>query len=94
MRWLPHRAAVNMSELTGVQFLVHQNSQNMVAIIIHYGNPRQYSCLGNPMDRGAWRATVQGFTLSQTRLSAQAHDMTHSYLTSYSFLLWAVKREG
>ena len=33
MRWLPHRAAVNMSELTGVQFLVHQNSQNMVAII-------------------------------------------------------------
>ena len=24
------------------------------------GNPLQYSCLGNPMDRGAWRATVQG----------------------------------
>ena len=23
------------------------------------GNPRQYSCLGNPMDRGAWWATVQ-----------------------------------
>ena len=23
-------------------------------------NPLQYSCLGNPMDRGAWRATVQG----------------------------------
>ena len=22
------------------------------------GNPLQYSCLGNPMDRGAWRATV------------------------------------
>ena len=25
-----------------------------------HGNPRQYSCLGNPMDRGDWRATVQG----------------------------------
>ena len=25
------------------------------------GNPLQYSCLENPMDRGAWRATVQGF---------------------------------
>ena len=25
-----------------------------------YGNPLQYSCLENPMDRGAWRATVQG----------------------------------
>ena len=26
----------------------------------------QYSCLGNPMDRGAWRATVHGVTKSQT----------------------------
>ena len=25
------------------------------------GNPLQYSCLGNPMDRGAWCATVHGF---------------------------------
>ena len=24
------------------------------------GNPLQYSCLGNPMDRGAWQTTVQG----------------------------------
>ena len=33
------------------------------------GNPLQYSCLGNPMDRGAWRATVHGAAKSQTRLS-------------------------
>ena len=26
------------------------------------GNPLQYSCLGNSMDRGAWRATVDGVT--------------------------------
>ena len=25
------------------------------------GNPLQYSCLENPMGRGAWQATVQGF---------------------------------
>ena len=25
------------------------------------GNPLQYSCLGNPIDRGAWQATVHGF---------------------------------
>ena len=25
-----------------------------------YGNQLQYSCLGNPMDRGAWRAIVHG----------------------------------
>ena len=29
------------------------------------GNPLQYSCLGNPMDRGAWWATVHGVTKSQ-----------------------------
>ena len=33
------------------------------------GNPLQYSCLGNPMDRGAWWATVHGVTKSWTRLS-------------------------
>ena len=26
------------------------------------GNPLQYSCLGNPMDRGAWQVTVYGIT--------------------------------
>ena len=31
-------------------------------------NPFQYSCLENPMDRGAWQATVHGITKSQTRL--------------------------
>ena len=31
-----------------------------------HGNPHQYSCLGKPMDRGAWRATVQGVTGSDT----------------------------
>ena len=33
-----------------------------------HGNPLQYSCLENPMDRGAWRATVHRVTKSQTRL--------------------------
>ena len=27
-----------------------------------HDNPLQYSCLGNPMDRGAWQATVLGVT--------------------------------
>ena len=34
-----------------------------------HGNPLQYSCLENSMDRGAWRATVHGVAKSQTRLS-------------------------
>ena len=34
-----------------------------------HGNPLQYSCLENPMDRGAWRATVHRAAKSQIRLS-------------------------
>ena len=34
------------------------------------GNPLQYSCLENSMDRGAWQATVHGVTKSQTQLSS------------------------
>ena len=30
------------------------------------GNPFHYSCLGNPMDRGAWQVTVHEITKSQT----------------------------
>ena len=33
------------------------------------GKPLQHSCLGNPMDRGAWQATVRGVAKSQTQLS-------------------------
>ena len=33
------------------------------------GNPFRYSCLDNPMDRGAWQTTVHGVTESQTRPS-------------------------
>ena len=39
------------------------------------GNPLQYSCLGNPMDRGAWCTVVHGVAKSQTplkQLSTQA----------------------
>ena len=34
-----------------------------------YGNPLQYSCLENPMDRGAWWAIVHGVPKSQAQLS-------------------------
>ena len=36
------------------------------------GNPLLYSCLGNPMDREAWWATVHGVAKSQTQVSDQA----------------------
>ena len=37
------------------------------------GNPFQYSCLENPMHRGAWWATVHGVVMSQTQLGNRAH---------------------
>ena len=33
-----------------------------------HGNPLQYSCLENPMDRGAWRTTVYRVKKSRTQL--------------------------
>ena len=35
---------------------------------VGHGNPLEYSCLENPMDRGAWWAMVHRITQSQTRL--------------------------
>ena len=36
------------------------------------GEPLQYSCLENPMDRVAWRATVRGTAKKQPQLGPQA----------------------
>ena len=45
------------------------------------GNPFQYSCLGNSMDREAWQATVHGVAMSQTQLSDRACMHTHKDYT-------------
>ena len=45
------------------------------------GNPLQYSCLENPMDRGAWQATVHGVTRVRndlaTKLPPEVHMCTY-----------------
>ena len=52
------------------------------------GNPLQHSCLENPMDGGAWQATVHGVTKSQTRLSdSHTHTHTHDCLIMVNFEL-------
>ena len=48
------------------------------------GNPLHYSWLENPMDRGAWWATVHGVAKSQTWLSDQAHTHTHTHTHTHS----------
>ena len=41
------------------------------------GHPLQYSCLGNPRDRGAWRGTAHRVTKSQTSLSNSTTTLTN-----------------
>ena len=36
---------------------------------VGHGSPLQYSCLENPMDQGAWWATIHGVTKNRTQLS-------------------------
>ena len=48
-----------------------------------HGNPCQYSCLENSMDRGAWRATVHRVAWSQTQLKWLS---THAYPTAFVLL--------
>ena len=54
------------------------------------GNPLQYSCLENSMDRGAWQATVHGVAKSQTRLSDQhAHTQRkRGKFATFQVLVW------
>ena len=49
------------------------------------GNPFQYSCLENSMDRGAWRATGHRVTKSQTQMRMHALDILQLFqnLTKY-----------
>ena len=46
------------------------------------GNPLQYSWLGNPMDRGAWGATVHGVSKSQAQLYTQHTQPSFDYSLS------------
>ena len=70
-----------------------------IQITDQYGNPLQYSCLENPMDGGAWQATVHGVTKSRARLS----DFTFTFhfpalekemATHSSVLAWRIPGMG
>ena len=74
---------------------------NLYAEYIGEGNgtPRQYSCLENPMDGGAWCAAVQGVARSWTRLSDftftfHFHALEKEMATHSSVLAWRIPGTG
>ena len=60
-QWVKNLPAVQETEETRVQAKVRRVLRR------GNGNPLQYSCLKNPIDRGAWQATVQ-------RVAKSGHD--------------------
>ena len=63
------------------------------------GTPLQYSCLENPMDRGAWWAAVHGVTNSRTRLcdftvTFHFHALEKEMATHSSVLAWRIPGTG
>ena len=63
------------------------------------GTPLQYSCLENPMDRGAWWVTVHGVAKSWTRLSDfpftfHFHALEKEMATHSSVLAWRIPGTG
>ena len=63
------------------------------------GNPLQYSCLENIMDRGAWKAAVHGVAKSQTQLSVFTftfyfHALEKDMATHSRILAWRIPGTG
>ena len=63
------------------------------------GTPLQYSCLKNPMDRGAWEVAVDGVAKSRTRLSDftftfHFHALEKEMTTHSGVLAWRIPGTG
>ena len=48
-----------------------------------HGNPLQYSCLENPMDRGAWQATVHRVSVSELDMTEVTEHVPMEVLLSF-----------
>ena len=57
------------------------------------GKPLQYTCWENPMDRGAWRATVHGVSKSKIWLSTHSPPHTHTHIHTMEYYSAIKKNE-
>ena len=85
--------------------LIHFVLQGQICLFPHVsfgegdGIPLQYSCMGNPMDGGAWKATVHGVTKSWTRLrdctfTFQFNALEKEMATHSIILAWRIPGTG
>ena len=72
---------------------LHLNPASRRSPGVRNGNPHQYSCLENSMDRDAWQATAHGVTKSQTWLSTSTFDMI-MWFFFFSLLIWWITLFG
>ena len=94
---------LDMTEQLNSSWLPIRESGNLV-LLYHplgegNGTPLQYSCLENPMDRGAWWAAVHGVAKSQTQLSDfpftfHFHALKKEMATHSSVLAWRIPGTG
>ena len=73
------KTEIHLLDFLGLIFL------NIFRLNEGQGNPLQYSCLENSMDREAWWATVHGVARSRTRLS-NLHSGTQRHLTTVRYI--------
>ena len=81
------RDQTRVSCITGRFFIIWGSREAIYVCMAYiYDNPLQYSCLGNPMNRGAWQATVHTVAKSWTwlkRLSTEQNTHTHTHTHIY-----------
>ena len=80
-------------------FFLRRSFLTRKKIVTDNGNPLQYSCLENPMDRGAWWAAVHVVMKSRTRLSDftftfHFHALEKEMATHSSVLTWRIPGTG
>ena len=80
-------------------FFLRRSFLTRKQIVTDNGNPLQYSCLENPMDRGAWWAAVHVVMKSRTRLSDftftfHFHALEKEMATHSSVLTWRIPGTG
>ena len=99
---LNFKTAFSLSSFTFIKRLLVNSLFSAIRVVSFEGNrefgegngtPLQYSCLENPMDRGAWWAAVHGVAESQTRLSNftlnfHFHALEKAMATHSSVLAW------